>query len=252
MDKIKLSSRYSSPNPSSATGSNSFSNDMNISRGRTFVRCRSIDLDEIGLYRSVNISPTNNHVSKPEQEFDPIDRTCKLVNDEPSPENESDIKNVTEEDTLTSTVINMESSKIKNIDETIEEDIQSIELKLISRPLKNLRMVTSENQGQNATNDKLRLQIPSPSSALLEKSPSTAPPEYSKIFANIGKCVMMPIDTDYEAKYRLMNKMNGINGVNSFFPPGMKSKPEKTWKEHIYLFLEHPSGWICFFYHMFV
>ena len=252
MDKIKLSSRYSSPNPSSATGLNSFSNDINISRRRTFVRCRSIDLDEIGLYRSVNISPTNNHVSKPEQEFNPIDRTCELVTDESSPENDSDIKNVTEEDPLTSTVINMESSQIKNIDKTVEENIQSIELKLMSRPVKNFGMVTPENQGQNATNDKLRLQIPSSSSALLEKSPSTAPPEYSKIFANIGKCVMMPIDTDYEAKYRLMNKMHGINGVNSFFPPGMKSKTEKTWKEHIYLFLEHPSGWVCFFYHMFV
>ena len=252
MDKIKLSSRYSSPNPSSATGSNSFSKDINISLRRTFVRCRSIDLDEIGLYRSVNISPTNDHVSKLEQEFDPIDRRCKLVTDEPSPENDSDIKNVTEEDPLTSTVINMESSKVKNIDDTIEEENQSIELKLISRPLTNLGLVTSENPGQNATNDKLRLQITSPSSDLLQKSPSTAPPEYSKIFANIGKCVMMPIDTDYEAKYRLMNKMHGINGVNSFFPPGMKSKPEKTWKEHIYLFLEHPSGWICFFYHMFV
>ena len=252
MDKIKLSSRYSSPNPSSATGSNHFSNDIDISRRRTFVRCRSIDLDEIGMYRSVNISSTNNHVSKPEQEVDPIDSTCKLVTDEPTPENDSDIKNVTEKDPLTSTVINMESSKIKNIDEIVEEDIQSIELNLISRPLKNIGIATPENQGQNATNDKLRLQIPSPSSALLEKSPSTAPPEYSKIFANIGKCVLMPIDTDYEAKYRLMNKMHGINGVNSFFPPGMKSKPEKTVKEHIYLFLEHPSGWICFFYHMFV
>ena len=252
MEKIKLSSRYSSPNPSSATGLNSFSNDINISQGRTFIRCRSIDLDEIGLYRSINTSPTNNHVSRAEQECDPIDRRCKLVTDEPSSENDLDIKNVTEEDPLTSTVINMENSKIKNIDETIEQDIQSIELNLISRPLKNLGMATPENQGQNATNDKLRLQIPSLSSALLEKSPSTAPPEYSKIFANIGKCVMMPIDTDYEAKYRLMNKMNGINGVNSFFPPGMKSKPEKTMKERIYLFLEHPSGWICFFYHMFV
>ena len=150
MDKIKLSSRYSSPNPSSATGSNHFSNDIDISRRRTFVRCRSIDLDEIGLYRSVSISPTNNHVSKPEQELDRIDRRCKLVTDEPSPEHDLDKKNITEQDPLTSTVINMENSKIKNIDETIEEGIQSIELKLVSRPLKNLGMVTPENQGQNA------------------------------------------------------------------------------------------------------
>ena len=75
---------------------------------------------------------------------------------------------------------------------------------------------------------------------------------YSSVFANVGKCVMMPIDKEYETKYLLMNKMNGINGVNSYIPPGMRVKTEKTFQEKVYLFLEHPCGWLCFFYHMFV
>ena len=46
----------------------------------------------------------------------------------------------------------------------------------------------------------------------------------------------MPIDKAYEAKY-LQEK--------SF----LQSKPQKTLQGRIYLFLEHPVGWLCFFYH---
>ncbi|XP_066955123.1 uncharacterized protein [Macrobrachium rosenbergii] len=46
--------------------------------------------------------------------------------------------------------------------------------------------------------------------------------------------IFLPMDQAFKAKYVFT------------------SKKGKTWKEKTYLFLEHPCGWYCFFYHFFV
>lgn len=46
--------------------------------------------------------------------------------------------------------------------------------------------------------------------------------------------IFLPMDQAFKAKYVFTNKKG------------------KTWKEKTYLFLEHPCGWYCFFYHFFV
>ena len=64
----------------------------------------------------------------------------------------------------------------------------------------------------NLHTDKNTVSLKPPSRALpnalsrSQSAPQSVPPMYSNIFANVGKCVMMPIDKNYEAKYLLMNK----------------------------------------------
>ena len=48
--------------------------------------------------------------------------------------------------------------------------------------------------------------------------------------------IFLPIDKSFEAKY-VFDRLHS------------KSKRRgKTWKEAVFLFLEHPCGWLCFFY----
>jgi hypothetical protein len=224
-------------------------------QNKTFVRCRSIDLDDIGLYQSINNTPISKPSSPSERKLDTHFNfnECEYRMYNSSPIDQANCDDTfkseiqPEEKTNNSTVINM----IKNASEkSRKKKLPNLELTLINGPLENLHQIETKQflePNENTSN----LQ-PLPNSELDETTPSTATTMYSNLFANVGKCVMMPIDKDYETKYLLMNKMNGINGVNSFFPPGMKRRHEKTMQEHTYLFLEHPSGYICFFYHMFV
>ena len=231
------------------------SHNVTSSRKKTFVRCMSIDLDDIGLYKSINNTPISKPSSATEKRQDEHfnfnecdDRMYDLSPIDPiNCDNIFKSEKQMEEKTNNSTVINM----IKNASgKNRRKKLPNLELSLINGPLESFDQIeTKQFLEQNEDTPNLH---PLPNSALDETTPSTATTMYSSLFANVGKCVMMPIDKDYEAKYLLMNKMNGINGVNSFIPPGMKIRQEKTIQEHVYLFLEHPSGWLCFFYHMFV
>ena len=224
-------------------------------RNKTFVRCMSIDLDDIGLYKSINNTPISKPSSPSEGRLDKHfhfnecdDRMydSSLIDQFDCDDTFKDGRHM-EEKTNNSTVINM----IKNASgKKRKKKLPNLELSLINGPLETSDQIET-NQFLELKEETSNLQ-PLPTSALDETTPSTATTMYSSLFANVGKCVMMPIDKDYETKYLLMNKMHGINGVNSFIPPGMKIRQEKTLQEHVYLFLEHPSGWVCFFYHMFV
>ena len=243
----------------------SSSNDMDVGpsrkpgvpRRKPFVRCRSIDSGDIGLYKSVNNTPISKASSQSEEihenYFDFSDCVDGMCNSSQIGKIDcGDVFNVErqeEQNTNDSTIINMirnASGKGKGR----KKKIPSLELSLINGPLTSFdHMETKRFLAPHEGSSNLQR---SPKGAIAETTPSTSNTMYSSIFSNVGKCVMMPIDKDYETKYLLMNKMHGITGVNSFIPPGMKIKHEKTIKEHIYLFLEHPSGWFCFFYHMFV
>ena len=48
--------------------------------------------------------------------------------------------------------------------------------------------------------------------------------------------VYLPMDQDFKAKYMWHHRNLSRRG--------------KTVKERCYLFLEHPTGWLCFIYHM--
>ena len=48
--------------------------------------------------------------------------------------------------------------------------------------------------------------------------------------------IYLPIDQDFKAKYMWHHRNLAKKG--------------KTWQERVYVFLEHPGGWICFVYHM--
>jgi potassium voltage-gated channel KQT-like subfamily protein 1 len=49
--------------------------------------------------------------------------------------------------------------------------------------------------------------------------------------------IFLPIDQDFKAKYLWHHRM---------------AKRGRSIKERIYSFLEHPVGWLCFTYHIFV
>ncbi len=49
--------------------------------------------------------------------------------------------------------------------------------------------------------------------------------------------VYLPMDQDFKAKYMWHHR-------------NLSKRGHKTVKERCYLFLEHPTGWICFIYHM--
>ena len=48
----------------------------------------------------------------------------------------------------------------------------------------------------------------------------------------------LPMDRDFESKYL------------SQYEYLYKKKNNETWKERVYMFLEHPAGWFGFIYHM--
>ena len=252
------SSGNSSSESSSVTPSNEHKTQLSESKTRrkSFVRCKSIDLDDsFNLYRSITNTPRSdsqsysNEITEKSGEKDPISNEVYNTNHIERYQSNDIFKIEGERSEYSNNNAIIDMLKRKKYD-NIKNRSTNLELKLLPPPLQkfdlNRTKVNLECDGK-ATSLPL-----TPSESNLPTTPSTAPPLYSSVFANVGKCVMMPIDKEYETKYLLMNKMNGINGVNSFIPPGMRVKPEKTIQEHVYLFLEHPCGWLCFFYHMFV
>ena len=223
---------------------------------KNFVRSKSIDLnDSFDLYKSIDNTPrsgSSTH-SKANVDRDMAGEQIKnnICNSNLIEQfNHNDIFKIEAEQNLLSNnngIVDMvKQAKIN----TGKEKSTHLELKLLPLPQQKFDINrTKENLESGERTTSLPL---TPSDGIFPPTPSTAPPLYSSVFANVGKCVMMPIDKQYETKYLLMNKMNGINGVNSYIPPGMRVKTEKTVQERVYLFLEHPSGWLCFFYHMFV
>ena len=223
---------------------------------KNFVKCKSIDLDDsLHLYKSIINTPRSDSSSRSEENI--------YENSRHDLKNNSNYNSNSVEQFQCNDIFkiegerNLPSNKSSIIDiikrtKPINHKSKStkLELNLLTPPIEKFDMSRiKDNLESGATATSLPL---TPSDGLLPPTPSTAPPLYSSVFENVGKCVMMPIDRDYETKYLLMNKMNGINGVNSYIPPGMRVKTEKTFQEHVYLFLEHPCGWFCFFYHMFV
>ena len=223
---------------------------------KKFVRCKSIDLDDsFNLYKSIINTPrsdssTRSHENLAEHIKNDLSSNSNCHSNSFEQFQCNDIFKIEGERNSSSNKNSIIDMMKKTKTNNHRGKSTNLELNLLPPPLQKFDLRRTKDHlecGTKATSLPL-----TPSDGLPPATPSTAPPMYSSVFANVGKCVMMPIDKEYETKYLLMNKMNGINGVNSYIPPGMKVKTEKTFQEQVYLFLEHPSGWLCFFYHMFV